>query len=82
MMPNTLCVNGGGLLRTAEGLRFVNPPSGGAKYCNAQIDDYQGLPRRRFPHRPPLRLALAHVSRTLPGCCPARQGLVSGMILF
>ena len=46
MMPNTLCVNGGGVLRTAGGLRFVNPALHGAKYCNAQIDDYQGLPRR------------------------------------
>jgi hypothetical protein len=58
MMPNTLCVNGGALLRTAEGLRFINPPLGGSAYANAQIDDYQGLPRRRFPNRPPLRLAL------------------------
>ena len=58
MIPNTLCVNGGGLLRTTGGLRFLNPPLGGAKYCNAQIDDYQGLPRRSFPNRPPLRLAL------------------------
>jgi hypothetical protein len=71
MMPNTLCVNGGGVLRTSGGLRFVNPPLGGAKYCNAQIDDYQGLPRRRFPHRPPLRLALrarfSHSAGTLSG---------------
>lgn len=58
MTPHILCVNGGALLHTASGLRFVNPPLGGAKYCNAQIDDYQGLPRRSFPHSPPLRLAL------------------------
>ena len=58
MIPNTLCVNGGGLLRTAGGLRFINPPVRGAKYCNAQIDDYQGLPRRHFPNRPPLQLTL------------------------
>jgi hypothetical protein len=58
MIPNMLCVNGGGLLRAAGGLRFINPPLGGTKYCNAQIHDYQGLPRRGFPHRPPLRLAL------------------------
>ena len=58
MIPNTLCVNGGGLLRTAGGLRFINPPVRGAKYCNAQIDDYQGLPRRSFPNRPPLQLTL------------------------
>jgi hypothetical protein len=63
MMPNTLCLNGGGLLRTSGGLRFVNPPLNGSTYCNAQIDDYQGLPRRRFLNRPPLRLSLrAHFS--------------------
>jgi hypothetical protein len=58
MMPNTLCVNGGALLRTTCGLRFINPLLSGATYCNAQIDDYQGLPRGRFPNRPPLRLSL------------------------
>ena len=58
MIANVLCVNGGGLIRTASGLRFVNPPLGGARYCNAQIDDYQGLPRHSFLHRPPLRLTL------------------------
>jgi hypothetical protein len=58
MSLNTLCVNGGGLLRTPGGLRFVNPPLDGASYCNAQLDDYQALPRTRFPHRPPLRLSL------------------------
>jgi hypothetical protein len=58
MIPNTLCVNGGGLLRTVDGLRFINPRLDGSTYCNAQIDDYQALPRSGFPHRPPLRLAL------------------------
>jgi hypothetical protein len=63
MMPNTLCVNGGALLRTTSGLRFINPPLSGSTYCNAQIDDYQSLPRCRFPNRPPLRLSLcAHFS--------------------
>jgi hypothetical protein len=28
------------------------------RYSDAQIDDYQGLPRRRFPWRPPLRLTV------------------------
>jgi hypothetical protein len=27
-------------------------------YSDAQLDDYSGLPRRRYPHRPPLRLSL------------------------
>ncbi|MBP8291387.1 MAG: hypothetical protein KAX65_01365 [Caldilineaceae bacterium] len=49
-------VGGGGVVRTDAGLRFVNPPGAGNRYCNAQIDDYQGLARRNFRWRPPLRL--------------------------
>lgn len=49
---------GGGLVRTQDGLRFVNPPLSGSVYCNAQLDDYQGLSRRHFCNRPPLRLRL------------------------
>jgi hypothetical protein len=58
MYWNTLAIRGGALVRTANGLRFVNPPLDGSVYCNAQLDDYQGLPRARFPNRPPLRLSL------------------------
>lgn len=50
------CTGGGGLVRTGEGLRFVNPPLDGSAYCNAQVDDYVRLPRHAFLHRPPLRL--------------------------
>lgn len=38
--------------------RFVNHDTTSRQYTNAQIDDYQGLPRRRFPWRPPLRLTV------------------------
>jgi hypothetical protein len=55
---NVLRVNGGELIRTGDGLRLLNPPLDGRTYCNAQLDDYQGLPRRRFPNRPPLRMTL------------------------
>ena len=57
--PQGFCVTGvggGGVVRTEAGLRFVNPPGAGKRYCNAQIDDYQGLARRDFLWRPPLRL--------------------------
>lgn len=38
------------------------------RYADAQIDDYAGLPRRRFPWRPPLRLTVrARASRTIAG---------------
>ena len=29
-----------------------------AQYSDAQLDDYAGLPRRLFPHRPPLRCSI------------------------
>ncbi len=54
-----LALPGGGRLETGpEGLRLCNPVATGHAYTNAQIDDYQSLPRSRFPWRPPLRLVL------------------------
>lgn len=41
---------------TGSSLRFINSNASSQRYTNAQIDDYQGLPRRRFLWRPPLRL--------------------------
>ncbi len=38
--------------------RFINEPADGARYTNAQIDDYQGLPRRAFRWWPPLTLTV------------------------
>lgn len=55
---NTLAIHGGALIRTSDGLRLLNPPLDGSAYCNAQLDDYQGLPRRRFRNCPPLRLSV------------------------
>lgn len=48
----------GQLESTGETLRFVNRDTCSREYSNAQIDDYQGLPRRRFPWRPPLTLTV------------------------
>jgi hypothetical protein len=39
-------------------LRFVTSNASSQRYTNAQIDDYQGLRRRRFLWRPPLRLTV------------------------
>lgn len=36
--------------------RFSNQPADGSRYTNAQIDDYQNLPRRAFRWQPPLSL--------------------------
>lgn len=51
-------VGDGALEPTGTTLRFVNIDASARKYTNAQIDDYQGLPRRQFLWRPPLRLAV------------------------
>ena len=48
----------GTLESTGSTLRFVVADVISRKYSDAQIDDYQGLPRRRFPWRPPLRLTV------------------------
>jgi hypothetical protein len=70
-VPNMLAAGGGGLVRMADGLRFANPPLDGTRYCNAQLDDYQRLPRRAFLHRPPLQLTVrarfSHEPPTLRG---------------
>ncbi len=39
-------------------LRLTLPPGDGSTYANAQLDDYQTLPRSRFLWRPPLRLTV------------------------
>jgi hypothetical protein len=49
-------VGSGALEHTGSTLRFVNTDTSSRQYTDAQIDDYQGLPRRRFLWRPPLRL--------------------------
>jgi hypothetical protein len=51
-------VGGGALDVSGSALRLTIAGAGRRRYSDAQIDDYQGLPRRRFPWRPPLRLAV------------------------
>jgi hypothetical protein len=46
------------LERTDATLRLVNVDTSRSQYTNAQIDDYQGLPRHRLPWRPPLKLTV------------------------
>ena len=48
----------GTLERRDGGLRLCLRDAASARYSNAQIDDYQGLPRRKFVWRPPLRLTV------------------------
>ena len=49
-------VGEGALERTGSTLLFVNTDTSAHRYTDAQIDDYQGLSRRRFLWRPPLTL--------------------------
>lgn len=51
-------VGSGTLESTTTGLRLRNGSTTTAIYTNAQIDDYQGLPRSAFPQQPPLTLSL------------------------
>jgi hypothetical protein len=51
-------VGDGALEATGTTLLFVNTDTSSRSYTDAQIDDYQGLPRRRFLWRPPLKLTV------------------------
>jgi hypothetical protein len=61
----------GRLNRDEPGLRLLLEGADADSYSNAQIDDYQGLGRRSFPWRPPLRLTVrarfSHPSSGLVG---------------
>ncbi len=55
--PWNIFVKGDGVLEpTADTLRLVNSDTVSNRYTDAQIDDYQGLPRRDFLWRPPLQM--------------------------
>ncbi len=49
-------VGAGNLEVSGSLLRLATVDARAERYSNAQIDDYQGLPRRHFAWRPPLRL--------------------------
>jgi len=61
----------GSLARTGATLRLVNSDTSTSEYTNAQIDDYQHLPRRDFRWRPPLELTIrarfSHADEELSG---------------
>ncbi len=62
--------NGGWVeVSAGEGLRLVLPEMPAGRYGLAQVDNYSNLPRRKFPHQPPLKMTLeARVSAPdLPG---------------
>ena len=51
-------VGDGALEPTGSTLLFINTDTSAHRYTDAQIDDYQGLPRRSFLWRPPLTLTV------------------------
>ncbi|MFC1975316.1 hypothetical protein ACFLXQ_02830, partial [Chloroflexota bacterium] len=52
-------VKGDGTLEaTGNTLRFNNTNTATSRYTDAQIDDYQGLPRVHFLWRPPLQMTV------------------------
>jgi len=64
----TWAVGTGSVSWAASALRFDLGPTGGRQYSDAQITDYQGLPRREFPWKPPLHLTVrAWASPNLQG---------------
>lgn len=72
---------GGATLEAGDDtLRFCLGDATAACYSNAQIDDYQGLPRRDLAWHPPLRLTVharfSHQPATSEGTPPAGQALV------
>lgn len=60
---------GGGLIEaTPHGWDLVLPPISHDDYGDAQLHDYAGIPRARYPWRPPLMLSLkARLSSQLQG---------------
>jgi hypothetical protein len=72
---------GNATLKPGDGtLRFCLGDATAARYSNAQIDDYQGLPRRDFSWQPPLRLMVharfSHVPAAAEGTPSAGKALV------
>ncbi|GAB4546450.1 MAG: hypothetical protein Kow0063_40860 [Anaerolineae bacterium] len=68
-------VGNGELVATGSSLRLVNHDASARRYTNAQIDDYQGLRRRQFLWRPPLRLSVrARFSHTAGNHSPGIKG--------
>ena len=57
--PVVRCVAGGGEVEARDaGWRLRLPSTTSKLYSNAQLDDYQGRPRRAFPWRPPVTLTI------------------------
>jgi hypothetical protein len=80
-----LCPNGGTLICADSALCLAFPSAVAGRYTDAQIDDYDHLPRHAFPWRPPLRLevrARASHPQHPPAGLPADGGALRGTAGF
>ncbi len=68
---HSLELSGGRVEQVGPVTRFAIPPTTARAYADAQWDDYHGLRRGQFPHRPPARLRLrarfSHEAEALGG---------------
>src|SRR6266487_3156543 len=73
------CIGGGTIELTHSTLRMDFSSAIQGQYTNAQIDDYDGLPRADFPWRPPLRMQV--VARSSLPAATSNSTLESASIL-
>jgi len=66
-MLQTLLIGGGRIEQGEHHARLTLPPTPRRAYADAQLDDYHGLGRSRFPDSPPVRMTLrARASHAAP----------------
>jgi hypothetical protein len=66
-MLQTLLIGGGKVERDGDRARMILPPTPHRTYADAQLDDYHGLRRNRFPDSPPVRMTVrARASHPAP----------------
>lgn len=66
-MLKTLEAGGGRVVYAGERARLIVPPAAGQAYADAQLDNYHGLRRSRFPNSPPVKMAVrARASHEAP----------------
>jgi hypothetical protein len=79
------CIGGASLLAGESTLRMMINAARQGRYSDAQIDDYGQLPRRQFPWKPPLHMAVRARSG-LPAATPAygvgQPGILRGTAGF
>ncbi len=73
------CIGGGSLLLANSVLRMAFESAQQGQYTDAQIDDYDNLPRSNYPWRPPLRMQVIARS-SLPAATLSSTGEGTGFL--